>query len=130
RQTRRAAGGRAVVDARHAGRPAGALRTVHTLLLGHLELRQEQVGGQEPAGPSLATSGDREDGGSERRLRPTRVRKAADVENLGRGGPAEGHALPLSESAQSPDPLGRGATRPAEDRRADLYPTDSNQHAS
>src|SRR5207244_1908717 len=91
--------------------PAGALRTVHTLLLGHLELRQEQVGGQEPAGPSLATIGDREDGGSERRLRPARIREADDVESLGGGGAAQGHALPLPQSAQPPDPVGRRATR-------------------
>ena len=39
-------------------------------------------------------------------------------------GPAEGHALPLSEPAQSPDPVGRGAAGAAEDRRADLHPGD------
>jgi hypothetical protein len=34
-----------VLDARHAGGTEGALRTVRALLLGHLGLRQEQVGG-------------------------------------------------------------------------------------
>src|SRR5262249_26872987 len=81
----------------------------------------------EPAGPPLATIGDREDGRGERRLRSARVRKADDIESLGRGGTAEGHALPLSQSAQSPDSIGRGATRAAEDRGADLYPGDPHQ---
>ena len=49
RQARRAAGRRAVLDARLPGRPEGPLRAVPALLLGHLELLQEQVGGQEPA---------------------------------------------------------------------------------
>ena len=48
-QARRAAGRRAVLDARLPGGPEGPLRAVPALLLGHLELRQEQVGGQEPA---------------------------------------------------------------------------------
>ena len=49
RQARRAAGRRAVLDARLPVGPEGPLRAVPALLLGHLELQQEQVGGQEPA---------------------------------------------------------------------------------
>ena len=41
--------------------------------------------------------------------------------------PAERHALPLSQSVQSPDPLGRGAAGTAEDRGADLHPGDPDQ---
>src|SRR5262249_25006215 len=96
-------------------------------LLRHLELRQEQVGGQEPAGPPLATVGGGGDGRGERWLRPAGVRKVHDVQGLGRGGPAQGHALPLSQSAQSPDSIGRGPTCTTEDRGADLYPGDPDQ---
>ena len=49
RQARRAAGRRAVLDARLPGRTEGPLRAVPALLLGHLELLQEQGSGQEPA---------------------------------------------------------------------------------
>ena len=42
-QARCAAGRRAVLDPRLPGRPEGPLRAVPALLLGHLELRQEQV---------------------------------------------------------------------------------------
>ena len=56
--------------------------------------------------------GGREDGGGERRLRPAGVREAHDVQGLGRGRAAEGHALSLSEPAQSPDPVGRRAPAP------------------
>ena len=49
RQARRAAGRRAVLDARLPVRAEGPLRAVPAVLLGHLELQQEQVGGEEPA---------------------------------------------------------------------------------
>ena len=49
RQARRAEGRRAVLDARLPGRPGRPLRAVPAVLLGHLELQQEPVGGQEPA---------------------------------------------------------------------------------
>ena len=107
--------------------PQGALRAVPALFLGHLELRQEQAGGQEPAGPSLAAGGGRADGERERRLRPACVREAHRVQGLGRGGTTEGHALSLPQSAQSPDPVGGGATGAAEDRRADLHAGDPDQ---
>ena len=42
-------GRRAVLDARLPGRAQGPLRAVPAVLLGHLELQQEPVGGQEPA---------------------------------------------------------------------------------
>ena len=53
-QARCAAGRRAVLDARLPGRTQGPRRAVPALLLGHLELRQEQVGGQEPARAHVA----------------------------------------------------------------------------
>ena len=92
-QARRAAGRRAVLDPRHAGRAEGPLCAVPAVLLGHLELQQEQVGGQEPACPSVAAGVGREDGRGQRRLRPAAVRQADDVQDLGRGRAAEGHAL-------------------------------------
>ena len=55
-----------LLDARHAVGPEGPLRAVPAVLLGHLELRQEQAGGQEPAAAPLAAGGGREDGGGER----------------------------------------------------------------
>ena len=61
--------------------------------------------------PPLAAVGGREDGGGERRLRPAGVREAHRLQDLGRGRAAEGHALPLSQSAQSPDPVDRGRSR-------------------
>src|SRR5258708_4526202 len=127
RKARCAADRRAIVAARHAGRPQGALCALPALFLRHLELRPEQVRGQEPARLPLAAVGGREDGGDERRLRPAGVREVHDVQDLGRGGTAEEHALPLSQSPQSPDSLSCGAARAAEDRRADLYPGDPHQ---
>ena len=53
RQARRAADRRAVLDARLPVGPERSLCAVPALLLGHLELQQEQVGGQEPAAASV-----------------------------------------------------------------------------
>ena len=53
-QARCAAGRRAMLDARLPGGSQGSRRAVPALLLGHLELRQEQVGGQEPARAHVA----------------------------------------------------------------------------
>ena len=89
---------RATVDARHAVGAEGALCTVRILLLGHLELQQEQVGGQEPARAPVAAGGHRKARGGQPGLRPAPLRQPDDAEDLGRGGAAEGHALPLSQS--------------------------------
>ena len=67
--------------------PEGPLRAVPAVLLGHLELQQEQVGGQEPAAAPVAAGGGREDGGGERRLRPAVVREA---DHASRPGPRKG----------------------------------------
>ena len=48
-QARCAPGRRTVVDPRHAGRAKRPLHALHPLFLGHLVVRQEQIGGQEPA---------------------------------------------------------------------------------
>ena len=61
-QARCAAGSRTVLDARHALRAGRALRAVPALLLGHLELRQEQVGRQGPAAVPVAARLGGEDG--------------------------------------------------------------------
>ena len=107
--------------------PKGRYRPVPSLLLGYLGLQQEQVGRQEPAAESLAAVGRRKDGGRERRLRSAGVREADHAQGLAGGGPAEGHALPLSEPVQSPDPVRRGTASAAEDRRADLHAGDPDQ---
>ena len=65
--------------------------------------------------------GRREDGGGERRLRPAVVRETDRLQDLGRGRPAEGHALPLSQPAQPSDPVGRRGAGAAEDRPSDLH---------
>ena len=64
----------------------------------------------------------REDGDRQRRLRPAVVREAHHLQDVGRGGAAQGHALSLSQPAQPPDPVGRRRARAAQDRRADLHP--------
>ena len=53
-----------MLDARLPGRAQGPLRAVPAVLLGHLELQQEPVGGQEPADLPLAGLVGREDGGA------------------------------------------------------------------
>ena len=102
-----------LLDARHAVGPEGPLRAVPAVLLGHLELRQEQAGGQEPARCTCRSRAAVEkmveaSGGYDL---PS-FEKLTDVQDLGRGRAAEGHALPLSQPAQSPDPVGRGAPAP------------------
>ena len=92
RQTRRAAGGRTVLDPRHADRSEGTLRAVPALLLGHLELLEEHPGGQESAGASLVAELRRADGGGERRLRPAVLRELQHLQDLGRGRAAQGLA--------------------------------------
>ncbi len=86
------------------GMPGGAegpLRAVPALLLGHLELQQEQARGQEPADASVAAHLGGKDGGRQRGLRPAGIPGFHHLQDLGRGRPAQGHALPLPESAQS-----------------------------
>ena len=102
----------------------GALCAVRALLLGRLELRQEPGGGQEFDRPPLATRGRRVDGGGERRLRPAVVREADHLQGVGRGRAAQGHALSLPQSVQSPGAVDGGIARAAQDRHADLYPGD------
>ena len=49
------------------------------------------------------------------------------LQDLGRRRAAQGHALPLPESAQSSDPLGRRGAGAAAHRPSDLYPGDPDQ---
>src|SRR5262249_21690302 len=98
----------------------GPLCAVCELLLDHLELQQEQVRRQEPAGAPVLARCRREDGGGQRWLRYSLVREVPGLQDLGRGEPAEGHALPLPQSPQPPDPMGGGGAGTAQGRRADL----------
>ncbi len=125
RQARRAEGRGAVLDARLPVRTQGPLRAVPAVLLGHLELQQEPGGGQEPAGVPLAGLVGREDGGGQRRLRPAVLREADDLQDLGRGRAAEGHALPLSQSLQS-----ARSSRSLRRRRRTRSPSRSTPRAS
>ena len=74
---------RAVLVSRLPVRPQRPLCAVPALLLGHLELQQEQDGGQEPSAASLDALGGREDGGGERRLRSALVRETDGLQDLG-----------------------------------------------
>ena len=86
-QARRAQDRRATVDARHAGRAQGTLRALHPQLLGDLELQQEQVSRQEPAGAPVDAVGDREAGGGQRRLRRAVLQ---EPDRRSRSGPRKG----------------------------------------
>ena len=105
-----------------AGRAEGPLCAVRAVLLGHLELRQEPGGGQEPDRPPVAGRRGREDGDRLGRLRPAVVRQLHDLQGVGRGGAAQGHALSLSQSLQPPDPVDRRRAGAAQVRRADRRP--------
>ena len=118
RQARRAAGRRAVLDARLPVGPERPLRAVPALLLGHLELQQEQVGGQEPADASVAAGGCREDGGGERRLRPAVLRQADDFKTWAEEGPPKGTLYHYPNPHNHQIAVGRGRAGPAEDRRS------------
>jgi hypothetical protein len=103
--------------------PKGRFAPFVPFFWGIWNFSKNSPGGQEPAHAPVAARVDREDGGRVGRLRPAVVREADDVQGVGRGGAAQGHALPLSQPVQSPDPVGRRRARAAQDRRAD-------QHAS
>src|SRR5262249_2365219 len=53
---------------------------------------------------------------------PAALHQILDAEDLGRGRAAEGHALSLSQPAQSSDPVDRRRPLAAQDRRADFHP--------
>ena len=69
RQTRRAAGCRAMLDPRLPGRAEGPFCALPALFLEHLELLQEQGSGEEPARSTVEAGVDRKDGDGQRRLR-------------------------------------------------------------
>ncbi len=87
-----------------------------------VEFLQEQGSGQEPAGPSVATGFDREACRGQRRLRLAGFEKLTTLQDLGRGRPAEGNAVPLPQSLQASDPVDRRVAGATEDRPADLRP--------
>ncbi len=119
-KTRRAAGCRAMLDARLPGRSEGTVRTLPSLLLEHLEVRQEQGGSQEPAAAPVAARCRRENGQGQWRLRSAGVREAHHAQGLGRGGSAEGNAVSLPEPAQAPGAVDLRVARTAEGGPADL----------
>src|SRR5882757_4035270 len=129
-QARCAASCRTMLDPRLPGRAEGPLRALSALLLVHLELLQEQGSGKEPADRPVEAAGDREDGDRERRLSPAGLRETDDAQGLAGGRAAEGHALPLSEPLQTPDPVDRGLAGATQDRAADLRTGDADQDVS
>src|SRR5207248_6801079 len=127
RQTRRAAGRRAMLDPWLPGWTQGALRAVPALFLEHLELLQEQGSRQEPARASVEAGLDREDGCGQRRLRSAVVPEAHDTEGLGRGRAAEGHALSLPQSLQPSDAVDRNVAGTSQGCPANLRAGDPDQ---
>ena len=87
-------------------------------IISDLEVLQEQGGGQEPHAPHLRAFRGREDGRGEPGLRHPGLRQAERLQDLGRGGAAQGHAVQLSAQAR-PDPVDCGRhTGSAQDRRS------------
>src|ERR1700753_2339197 len=115
RQARRTASRRAALDPRLPGRAERPICTVPALLLEHLELLQEQGSGQEPAGLSVKTGVDREDGYRQRRLRSAGIFQADDIKSLGRTRAAERNTVPLSQPLQSSDLVDLRLSGAAED---------------
>ncbi len=103
RQARRTASRRTVLDARLPIRSEGTFCALPAVLLGRLGLWQEQGSGQELARSPVLARGDREVRRGERRVRSPGLREHDEVQDLGRGRAAEGHALPLSGSLQAAD---------------------------
>ena len=103
RQARRAAGRRAVLDARLPGRPEGRFAPFLPYFWGIWNFRKNKSAAKSLLVALSQHDAIEQDGGGERRLRPAALREAHDVQDLGRGGAAQGHALPLPEPAQPPD---------------------------
>ena len=120
-QTGQSAGGREAVDARYAQGAQGQVRLRAAAFPGPVELLQEQVRGQEPAGVRLHPRGRREARRRLRRLRPASLHQVQRLQDLGGGRPAQGHPLALSRQGRS------GADHPVRARTAvgglaDLHP--------
>ena len=127
RQARRAEGRRAALDARLRAGPEGPLRAVRAVLLEHLELQQEPVGGQEPARASVAAPTSSRSmvvaiGGYDL---PS-FEKFTTFKVWQEEGPPKGTLYPLSQPVQPPDPVGRRCAGAARDRRAHLHPGDAD----
>ncbi|MGY4332989.1 ABC-type glycerol-3-phosphate transport system substrate-binding protein [Bradyrhizobium sp. LB7.2] len=110
--------------------PKGRFAPLPALLLGRLGLWQEQGSGQELARSPVLASGDREVRRGKRRVRSPRLREHDEVQDLGRGRAAEGHAVPLSGSLQAADDVDRRVSSAAEDRPADLLPGNADQNGA
>ena len=98
-------------------------------LLWCLELLQEQAGGQEPARvPDLAAE-RREAGGGEPGLRHPALHQVQRLQDLGRGGAAQGLDLALSDQGRRPEGRRRLLAGAAADRGPDLGAVDPGPDA-
>ena len=123
RQARRAEGRRAAAGrtASPAG-PKGRFAPFVPFFWGIWNFSKNQSAAKSLLIASVAAGRGREDGDGQRRLRPAVVREPHHLQDLGRGGAAQGHALSLPQPVQPPDPVDRRRARAAQDRRADLRP--------
>ena len=111
RQARRAADRRAVWTHGMPSGPNGRFAPFLPYFWGIWNFSKNKPAAKSLLRAPVAARGDREDGGGQRGLRPAVVREADDAQDLGRGRAAEGHALPLPQPAQPPDPVGRRRSR-------------------
>ena len=109
RQARRAQGRGAVLDPPDAGRAQGPVRALPAVQLGHLGLLEEQVGGQEPAGPPVDQG--RHPRSSSRAARATTSRATRRC-TTSRPGPSRGR--PRARCGTTPSSR---ASRPTRSRR-------------
>src|SRR5215813_15559159 len=100
-EARQPQGRRATLDVSYSSWTEGALSTGPAIFLGHLEVREKQVGRQKPVDPFIPAACRRSAGGSERRLRYSWLLGAAHLQDVGGGRPTQGNALPLSARKRS-----------------------------
>ena len=130
-QARCAAGRGEVLDARLPQGTEGPVQSDPAALLRHLELLQEQ--GRRPracSSTSPSRAERREAGRREPGLRHAALPEVQRLQDLGRGGSAQGHALALSEQGRRPGGRRHLLAGPAADRRADLGPGDPGRRWS
>ena len=99
--------------------PKGRFQPGPAVLLGHLEVLQEQGRRAQPAHLPVAALGGRAAGRRQRRLRHPGVRRSARLQDLGRGGSAQGHPVPLS-AARGSDRVDRRRSGARADRHPDV----------
>src|SRR5947209_12021527 len=97
----------------------GPVRPGATLVLGHLEILPEQIGGDEPGIAPLGEILGRATGRWQSRLRYPVLRNFAAVQDLGRRRPSEGRHLELPATRRS-DRVGLGLAGASPHREPDL----------